>query len=185
MLNYYRLVGGKMNSFLEVKNSIFYTFYMVFCGIEKCISLHSFGPAVRNCYLLHFCLDGKGKYYVREREYHIGKGEGFLIYPNEVTFYQADEEEPWTYIWVAFSGARAEEYLKLCGIDFENLVFKSDKGDELKKCVEIMLQQKEIGIKNEFFIQGLLFQFISLLILENNEVKKKLFGNIKQRVQYR
>lgn len=162
-----------MSSFLEFKNNIFDNFYMVFCGIEECVPLHSFGPAVRNCYLLHFILDGKGTYRVRDKEYHLGKGEGFLIYPNDITFYQADEKEPWVYLWIAFSGYKSEEYLKLCGIDYENLICRSDKGEELREYVEIMLEQKKVEIKNEFFIQGLLFKFISALILEDNNIAKQ------------
>ena len=162
-----------MNSFLQFKNSIFNTLYMVFCGFEECVPSHSFGPAIRNCYLIHFCLDGKGTYFVRDKEYNIKKGQGFLIYPNELTFYKADEKEPWTYLWVAFSGSRAEEYLNLCGLDQDNLVFNSDKGNQLKKYVELMLEQREVGVKTEFFIQGLLFQFISELILEECNMEQK------------
>ena len=29
---------------------------------------------------------------------------GFLIEPNTVTFYHADPDNPWTYVWVGFSG---------------------------------------------------------------------------------
>ena len=168
-----------MNSFLQFKNSIFNTLYMIFCGFEECVPSHSFGPAIRNCYLIHFCLDGKGTYFVKDKEYNIKKGQGFLIYPNEVTFYKADEKDPWTYLWVAFSGSRAEEYLNLCGLDEDNLVFNSNNGDRLKKYVELMLEQKEVGVKTEFFIQGLLFQFISELILEECNMEQKYLESFK------
>lgn len=85
------------DSYLEVSNSLFRDIYTLFCGRQKCPSLYSFGPAVRECYLLHFCLDGCGDFYANDQHYHLEKGQGFLICPNELTFYQADEAHPWTY----------------------------------------------------------------------------------------
>ncbi len=94
------------DSYLEVSNSLFRDIYTLFCGRQKCPSLYSFGPAVRECYLLHFCLDGCGDFYANDQHYHLEKGQGFLICPNELTFYQADEAHPWTYAWIGLSGER-------------------------------------------------------------------------------
>ena len=41
---------------------------------------------------------------------------GFLIRPEISTFYQADPNDPWTYMWVGFDGSRAEEYLSDIGL---------------------------------------------------------------------
>ena len=38
--------------------------YLVSCGWEKCGATHSYGPAVRNYYMLHFILKGQGHYYL-------------------------------------------------------------------------------------------------------------------------
>ncbi|MFQ9480473.1 MAG: AraC family ligand binding domain-containing protein [Oscillospiraceae bacterium] len=35
-----------------------------------------------------------------------GAGQGFLICPNQVTTYCADEKDPWAYTWVEFGGVR-------------------------------------------------------------------------------
>ena len=41
----------------------------------------------------------------------LGAGEGFLVEPEVLTYYQADSEEPWSYLWIGFSGKYAKEYL--------------------------------------------------------------------------
>ena len=73
------------------------------CGKEICDPAHSYGPAVRSYYLLHFVVSGKGKFKCAGGEYELGKNDVFIIRPNEVTFYQADEKDPWTYIWIGFT----------------------------------------------------------------------------------
>ena len=80
--------------FLENTNKDFTDLYLCYCGMEQCAPLYSFGPAIRPNYLLHYVLDGKGYYYVNNEKYEVNKNEGFLICPNVVTFYQADEENP-------------------------------------------------------------------------------------------
>lgn len=69
-------------------------------GHEACSPFHRFGPAIREYYLLHFILKGKGRLSTEEGEFSLGKGEGFLISPGELTTYVADGKEPWEYLWI-------------------------------------------------------------------------------------
>ena len=83
-------------------------------GRETCESLHSYGPAVRTHWLLHYVKSGKGVF-VREGEtFLVNKGEIFVIPPYKETFYQADEHDPWDYIWIGFTvnGAAPECFSK-------------------------------------------------------------------------
>ena len=85
----------------------------IFAGNEKCAPSHSFGPAVRRYYLLHYVLSGKGIFYKGGVAYPVNAGEAFLILPDEVTTYRADEKEPWHYLWIGFEGALAERFSEL------------------------------------------------------------------------
>ncbi|MBE6761757.1 MAG: AraC family transcriptional regulator [Ruminococcaceae bacterium] len=73
-------------------------------GYEKCKSLHSFGPATRFYWLFHFVVSGRGKFYINNKCYSLSEGMMFVIPPFVETFYQADDNEPWEYIWIGFSG---------------------------------------------------------------------------------
>ena len=82
--------------------------YVCDIGCHKTPSKHTFGPAIRPYYLLHLIESGKG---VIERDGEITRlsaGEAFLIRPEEITTYRADEKEPWTYYWIAFNGSFAK-----------------------------------------------------------------------------
>lgn len=82
----------------------------LFVGEEECKPLHSFGPYVREHYIIHVCLAGKGVLHDKFGTHKISAGELFVIRPGESTVYTADKEEPWHYAWLAFSGDMAKEF---------------------------------------------------------------------------
>lgn len=85
---------------LTVKSADIKPYYF---GYESCSSGHSYGPAVRNCWLLHYVVKGKGVYKIHNKEYSLDRGNIFIIPPFEKTYYRADDNDPWEYIWVAFT----------------------------------------------------------------------------------
>ncbi len=80
-------------------------------GAEICAKNYSFGPTVRDNYVLHFIVDGKGKFTIDGITTQLKTGDMFILPKGKVTFYQADGEHPWTYLWVGFSGSKAENIL--------------------------------------------------------------------------
>lgn len=79
----------------------------VLCGWEQCLPAHSFGPNIRDYYLIHYIVSGCGTLENPNGLHHAGAGQAFLIRPGEVTTYTADEKEPWHYIWIGFTGRLA------------------------------------------------------------------------------
>ena len=80
-------------------------------GAEICAKNYSFGPTVRDNYVLHFIVDGKGKFTIDGITTQLKTGDMFILPKGKVAFYQADGEHPWTYLWVGFSGSKAENIL--------------------------------------------------------------------------
>lgn len=76
-------------------------------GWEQCNPNHSFGPAIRDHYLIHYVVSGKGTFYRGDEVYPVRSGEVFIIAPGEVHSYAADAADPWVYIWVGFYGDAA------------------------------------------------------------------------------
>ena len=85
----------------------------IFAGFSQCKSMHSYGPAVRHHCIIHYCIRGKGIFRNSGGTYEIGAGQAFIINPDEITFYQADETNPWMYTWIAFSGTICENIKSL------------------------------------------------------------------------
>ncbi len=88
-------------------------FVPLFSGEERCESGHLFGPYIRDYYLIHFCLSGKGTLTDKYGEHKIEGGQLFIIREGESTVYKADESAPWHYIWIATEGKRAEKLEEL------------------------------------------------------------------------
>ncbi|MEA4889404.1 MAG: AraC family transcriptional regulator [Clostridiaceae bacterium] len=85
-------------------------------GMEQCAPAHAFGPAVRDYYLIHFILSGKGFFQCEGRTDELAAGQGFLICPDKVAYYQADTQDPWRYVWIGFKGSKAAYYLRRAGL---------------------------------------------------------------------
>ncbi len=99
-------------------------------GEEKCEPRHAFGPAQRDHYLIHFVTAGEGTFYCGEERWPVRAGQGFLILPDEVTFYEADEQHPWHYAWVGYQGQQAGQLTREAGMDAQHRVFTASQPED-------------------------------------------------------
>ena len=134
------------------------------CGMEDCNGGHSWGPAVRDHYIVHYILGGKGTFTVGGKTHILKKFDGFLICPDTVVYYQADEDEPWSYAWVGFHGFQAGAYLKQAGLGSHNPVFRYERDDFLRDCLMRMIDTKQLSKGKEIRLLGLLYEFLSQLV---------------------
>ncbi len=97
-----------MNTSEIVLNEHYGGFNPVQFGHEDCDPSHSYGPAVRTHWLLHYVSSGCGKFTRGGVTHSVGAGQIFVIPPYEETFYQADAKRPWRYIWIGFTADDGE-----------------------------------------------------------------------------
>lgn len=89
----------------------FVDFNVIQYGHEDCRPNYSIGNYVRSNYLVHYVHRGRGIYAAAGKEYELKAGDIFLIYPYDVTYYRADQDDPWEYSWVEFNGAEMGKFL--------------------------------------------------------------------------
>ena len=80
---------------VAVHNSLGLAVYS--CGVQRCGAHHSWGPAVRDHYLIHYITSGHGVFTSGGKTYSLSSGDGFLVTPSHVVSYVADEDDPWEY----------------------------------------------------------------------------------------
>lgn len=76
-------------------------------GWENCIPGHSYGPAVRTHWLLHYVVSGFGSFWRDGGTYRVEPGQIFVIPPFLETYYEADAGKPWSYTWIGFTTKEA------------------------------------------------------------------------------
>ncbi|HIT63959.1 MAG TPA: AraC family transcriptional regulator [Candidatus Ventrimonas merdavium] len=131
-----------MKNYLFLNNEYFdITIYQY--GYEQCVPNHTFGPGMRNHYLIHCILSGNGTYRTndreREQEYHLHAGQAFLIEPNRLVHYFADGSTPWEYIWIEFDGMKAKEYLSEAGLSQAAPVYRASTEEGFQELSENLL----------------------------------------------
>ena len=128
-------------------------------GQEKCAPCHSYGPAVRTHWLLHYVVSGCGRFTKGGNTYLVAPGETFVIAPYEETYYEADNNAPWHYIWLGFTGDPP------CPMDMA-VIHKPELGEIFTDA----LQCKGLNRGKSAFLAGKLWQIFSYL-LEDNRVE--------------
>lgn len=125
---------------------------------------HSYGPMVRDYYVIHYIIKGKGYYHVNGQIYQLGERDGFLLMPGDNTYYEADTSDPWEYYWVGFVGNDAERLLTQSGLGKNNLIFSYTEDDLFEQHISnIFYESKRYSARNIAMI-GYLYLLFSLLI---------------------
>ena len=111
-MQYFEFKVFPQNNFMDLS--------LIQFGRSGCKNGYSFGPAARNHYLFHFVLSGKGTLYADNSSgttetYIINSNEGFMLFPDQVTTYIADNDDPWEYIWIEFDGFKAKSAVEETG----------------------------------------------------------------------
>ena len=88
-----------------------------------------FGPSVRNQYIIHYVLSGKGYYNGNE----VKKGEGFLITPGLYEEYYSDEIDPWGFVWIISEDEQMEHFFDGYNADKQSGIFKFHNIFELEE----------------------------------------------------
>lgn len=134
-------------------------------GYQKCESAYGWGPGLRDHYLIHYVISGKGTYRQGEKTYHLQEGDLFIVYPYRQVCYEADEKDPWEYTWVGFSGSDVATILR--GTDFEEerpILRANGKNERIKKYIMDIYEAKGLSFESAMEMTGRLYLFLAYLV---------------------
>jgi len=129
------------------------------CGEAQCMSGHywpEYGAqrGMRQYYMLHYVISGRGVYYTPGKKYEVMAGQIFVVLPNELVAYEADQIDPWKYCWVNF-----ESMLDLSDVFSEYVI-------TMPECAHVFNAFKDrtnVTQDREWYICGKIFELLSLL----------------------
>lgn len=132
-------------------------------GYQKCPPSNPTGPMVRDFWLLTYVLAGEGEYQVMGESYKITPGKCFVVRPSEAHFYIADNDHPWTYVWLGFRTA-----FLLPDILYNKRVFDALDLED----VFLSVLKAPGGERREAWVAGKIFEILTLLG-EHDELPEK------------
>ena len=157
------------------------------CGYENCAPGHSYGPVMRNGYLIHYILSGCGIYKARGKIFHLKEGDAFLICPEELIYYEADRKQPWSYTWIGMQGIKVKGYLERTSL-LKSLVFHYDQDDRMRLCHEKMFEADQIKNNKDLIMNSIMYEYLFLLARKFPgglpEENKKKAGYVDEALKY-
>lgn len=166
------------------KNDVYMDLTLYQYGWQKCTPLHSCGPRKKNHFLFHYVISGKGNLTTKDnlygtKSYNLQKDTGFIIFPEQVAFYSADEENPWEYAWLEFDGIKIAEILNTINLTKDYPIY-------IPQNIQIanLIKQEILYIVNNSTETSLnliahLYLFFDYLIKATTMEKETLGGKLK------
>lgn len=172
----------KQREFHVFDNRSYVDFYPIQFGMEDCKPLHYVGPTMKQHYLFHYVTSGTGRFYAtaEQAEYTLSAGQGFLIPPNMICSYEADKDDPWSYIWIEFDGLKTEHFLNQAGLSKKQLIFSQETPALESLVYKEMTQLLSLYQERSCHIIGHLYLFVGALINESINKKESLHEDAKE-----
>ena len=134
-------------------------------GFQNCDPLYQWGPGIRDHYLIHYVISGKGYYKVKNNLFSLESGDTFLVYPNTEVLYYADENNPWEYAWVGFTGSDASMILKATDFTKETpVILKAPLGDSIHRQLLHIYDARGNEFEHAVEMTGRLYTMLALFM---------------------
>lgn len=122
-------------------------------GEHVCKPSHTFGPYIRDYYLIHYCISGKGRFIDKYGDHDVKAGEFFTIHPGEVTTYTADPIDPWHYVWISFDGGESDRFATIPSVTR----YEADTFEHIREYVRRDTSTPEIYLSHIYELMHNLF----------------------------
>ena len=109
----------------------------------------SWGPGMRDYYMIHFCISGEGVF----NDQKVKKGDYFICEPYTKIHYYENKNNPWQYVWIIFEGEQVQEVLSSYGIQSKTCVSKFNSVEDLIALQKVIFTKEGLTpINNEVYV---------------------------------
>ena len=156
-------------------------------GYQKCNPKYQWGPGIRDHYLIHHIIAGKGRLKVNQTIYDLAAGDSFLIYPDTEASYTADESDPWEYAWVGFNGSDAPILLKATDFAPANpVITNTPYGKEITHQLRHIYEVRGNDFESAVEMTGRLYMALALFVkgAGHKPVENNYYTYVQKAVEY-
>ena len=108
-------------------------------GYAEHPSVTGFGPGIRNSYIIHYVISGKGYF----NGSPVTKGQGFLITPNMQEEYYPDKNEPWKFLWIISDDEKSAIIFNEFKADKSSKIFSFNYLDVIKSTRDFLIENNQ------------------------------------------
>ena len=138
--------------------------------------------AMRDHYLIHLVVSGKGIFEVGGRTWEVSEGDLFFARPSQLIRYTADEQQPWEYSWVGFNGACAHKLAAQLPFTDDAPVHHTSDPDGMRAALNNIYSSRGLQPQDEAAMVGYLYLFIAALMRETSAGKPHTASSSSQYV---
>ncbi len=141
---------------------------MYYCGKRIETLHHTYGPKIRNHYLLVLINKGEATFFHKNGTVKLKAHDMLVMCPGERIHYVANT--PWSIQWVGLYGQTVEYYMKRLAIDGDHPVVHIEQYYEMEKLLDELYNSS--GDRFEYtrcYQISLIYKFFSLLLLNSSK----------------
>lgn len=118
---------------------------LYYCGKRTKTKNHSYGPQVRDHFLLVYIKEGTAILTLRNQHYTLSQGQLLCMFPGEKIYYTTIEDCLWSNLWVGVYGMHVDYHLKNLGITRECPIYHCPQPEETEKMICSIIQFAELN----------------------------------------
>ncbi|MDY3928093.1 MAG: AraC family transcriptional regulator [Clostridia bacterium] len=118
---------------------------LYYCGKRILTKNHSYGPQIRDHFLLVYIKEGDAILSVRGNHYTLSSGQLLCMFPGEKIYYTTTEESLWSNLWVGVYGTQVEFYLKNLGLTREYPIYNCPHPKETERIIDKIIEDAEVN----------------------------------------
>lgn len=138
---------------IVIENKLFHDLNPIGFGYSICVPNQHLNLSSREYCLIHYVVSGKGTLKINDTVYHVKKNQIFTIPAHVPNHYQADAEDPWSYIWIGFTGELSQHFSTLA----PTMNFHSNLFFEMTHVRKLTSMQEEFLVAKLFDLYRTLF----------------------------
>ncbi len=144
------------------------TLYPPRCHLKGYYFNSRFGRKLSEFQLIYIT-QGSGELQIEGEQYKIGKGDVFIVYPNQWHTYTPDYESGWNEYFIGFSGRMADIWIENSFLAYDKQLFNIGFNEDLvrlfKRAIELA---KFSNCTFNLHLSSMVHHFLGLLISEYN-----------------
>lgn len=125
----------------------------------------SYGPIIRDVYIIECCVEGYGSVIINEKEFSISPGDCYILFPGDTVVHTADKTHPRKGYWCAVDGLDLGFIFKEAEISSVSPFAPPELFPQLCSCVEKMVTEWGAGDTGESLREtACIYEFLGILM---------------------